>query len=104
MDNPGWSYDDILPYYKKSERIQITKYDHGYHGENGEIFINYTSPDPYNFQNFLTAITYLGFKEIDYNGTSRFQWTIDFYKRQYELLVLNVLRLVRSVDQLQKKK
>lgn len=27
--NRGWSYDEILPYFKKSEQIQIEKYDPG---------------------------------------------------------------------------
>lgn len=85
--NRGWSYDDILPYFKKSEQIQIAKYDPGYHGHSGEVFINYTQPDAINYKYFLEANKALGLDEIDYNGenqigVSRFQWTIDVNKRQ----------------------
>lgn len=84
--NLGWSYEKILPYFKKSEQIQIAKYDPGYHGHNGPLFINYTDPPPVNFENFYEGAKACGLEEIDYNGEnqigiSKFQWTIDFNKR-----------------------
>lgn len=84
--NIGWSYDEILPYFKKSEQIQVEKYDPGYHGHNGEVLINYTYPEAVNYDNFIEANKALGMEEVDYNGEnqigiSKFQWTIDFNKR-----------------------
>lgn len=36
LGNPGWSYDDVLPYFIKSEKnLQIYSVDQGYHGMNG---------------------------------------------------------------------
>lgn len=33
MGNSGWSYKDVLPYFKKSEdNLQIDLVDKGYHG------------------------------------------------------------------------
>ncbi|AUB34303.1 Choline dehydrogenase or related flavoprotein [Nostoc flagelliforme CCNUN1] len=35
--NPGWSYQDVLPYFKKSEN-QYCDAD-AYHGVNGELSV-----------------------------------------------------------------
>ena len=34
LGNPGWSWDDVLPYFKKSERRELEASDH--HGRDGE--------------------------------------------------------------------
>jgi choline dehydrogenase-like flavoprotein len=36
MGCPGWGYDDVLPYFKKSEADQLGL-DPGYHGKSGEL-------------------------------------------------------------------
>ncbi|XP_063539918.1 glucose dehydrogenase [FAD, quinone]-like [Cydia strobilella] len=40
--NPGWSYDEVLPYFKKSERnLNINVLDRAYHGVKGEQAVSY---------------------------------------------------------------
>ncbi|HTI03453.1 MAG TPA: GMC family oxidoreductase N-terminal domain-containing protein [Acidisoma sp.] len=39
MGCPGWSYDEVLPYFKKSEADQLGL-DPAYHGKSGELHVN----------------------------------------------------------------
>ncbi|XP_032522067.2 glucose dehydrogenase [FAD, quinone]-like [Danaus plexippus] len=40
LGNPGWSYHDVLPFFKKSERnVNIEALDAVYHGVQGEQFV-----------------------------------------------------------------
>ncbi|XP_023027366.2 glucose dehydrogenase [FAD, quinone] isoform X2 [Leptinotarsa decemlineata] len=82
----GWSYEEILPYFIKSERIQIADYDRGYHGTQGPLHVNYTAPRTSLSEPFFKACEEKGLKRIDYNGkntvgVSRMQFTINFNKR-----------------------
>nr|XP_023018588.1 glucose dehydrogenase [FAD, quinone]-like [Leptinotarsa decemlineata] len=84
--NDGWSYKEVLPYFIKSERIQIDEYDHGYHGTNGPLRVNYTAPHSTVSEPFFRACEEKGLKRIDYNGkdtlgVSRVQFNINFNKR-----------------------
>lgn len=46
MGNPGWGYDDILPYFLKSEdNLQINEVDPQYHRVGGMLPV---SKPPYN--------------------------------------------------------
>lgn len=38
--NPGWSYDDVLPYFKKSEQMLDTSVDPKYHGFSGPMKVS----------------------------------------------------------------
>lgn len=87
MGLEGWSFNDILPYYKKTERIQIESYDSEYHGTDGLLYVNYTAPNPINYDYYLEAAKLAGLKNVDYNGKnqlgiSKIQWIIDFNKKQ----------------------
>ena len=43
LGNEGWGYDDVLPFFKKSENHQqINELDSDYHGDSGEL--NVTLP------------------------------------------------------------
>uniref|UniRef100_A0A915JIE3 Glucose-methanol-choline oxidoreductase N-terminal domain-containing protein n=1 Tax=Romanomermis culicivorax TaxID=13658 RepID=A0A915JIE3_ROMCU len=47
MGNEGWSYQDVLPYFKKSESIAVEKLaDSGIHGLNGSMFVSEAEPTP----------------------------------------------------------
>lgn len=46
MGNPGWSYDEVLPFFMKSEdNIQINEVDRKYHATGGMLPV---SKFPYN--------------------------------------------------------
>ncbi|XP_057654062.1 glucose dehydrogenase [FAD, quinone]-like [Diorhabda carinulata] len=82
----GWSHDDLLPYFKKTEKIDINFYDEGYHGTDGLLSINYTYPNPVTYDAFLDANLLSGLKSVDYNGKNqigigKFQWTLNFNKK-----------------------
>jgi choline dehydrogenase len=47
LGNKGWGYDDVLPYFKRSETNHGATLDVGYHGHNGPLHITdrlYTHP------------------------------------------------------------
>ena len=64
----GWSYEDVLPYYKKAESMNNKDYvTSGYHGDGGPWRI--TENDQTGLADiFLEAGRQLGFKVGDYNG------------------------------------
>ncbi|XP_030761733.1 glucose dehydrogenase [FAD, quinone]-like [Sitophilus oryzae] len=39
-NNSGWSYDEVLPYFKKSEKAVFEPRDRFYHGDNGYVTIS----------------------------------------------------------------
>ncbi|CAD6231524.1 GSCOCG00001452001-RA-CDS [Cotesia congregata] len=67
--NNGWSYDDVLPYFIKSERFKIPEpYNASYHGKDGYLCVEHI---PYHMPlstEFLKAGKKLGWEIIDYNG------------------------------------
>lgn len=67
--NSGWSYRDVLPFFKKSEDCHLTHPDVGYHGENGGLSVeqmNILSPLT---SAYLAANQELGRKILyDFNG------------------------------------
>lgn len=82
LGNPGWTYDEILPYFKKSENCEIPDLDSRFHGQNGYLDINYASYVSPIGEIFLNATEELGYKLIDYNsdkkiGFSSTQATLD---------------------------
>ena len=87
--NKGWSYEEILPYFIKSEHNeQISEMDEGYHGKNGELNVAdplFTTPIGHAF---VEAGQKIGLqKNRDYNGKEQkgighFQFNIKNGKRQ----------------------
>lgn len=72
LGNAGWSYDEVLPYFKRAENNET----HGaseYHGAGGPLNVaELRSPSPLN-QAFLDAAALHGVSNIkDYNGAERF--------------------------------
>ena len=64
----GWSYEDVLPYFLKSEDILIDSLsDSKYHHKGGPLAVSYSHasniPDI-----FVKAGKELGYEEVDYNG------------------------------------
>ncbi|XP_072397271.1 glucose dehydrogenase [FAD, quinone]-like [Diabrotica undecimpunctata] len=87
MGNWGWSYSQILYYFKKSEYVALKSYDVGYHGTNGVLYVNQTAPPSIVAKYYIDANKEKHLKEIDYNGrrqigVSRIQFNQKDYKHQ----------------------
>ena len=66
----GWGWEDVLPYFKKSEDFQAEG-DEGYHGFGGPLTVSkaqYVTPCA---RAFVEAGKEIGLEEIDYNGASQ---------------------------------
>jgi len=87
LGNKGWSFDEVLPYFKKSEHNE--DYNDAHHGHEGPLNVTLGKEfqTPYA-QAFLEACQQSGIpKNRDYNGTTQlgvslFQFTIKEGKRQ----------------------
>lgn len=66
LGNEEWSYERVLPYFKKSENF--TKGNPVYHGHHGPVHVEYHRPYSPQFYAFLEANEELGQKIVDYNG------------------------------------
>ncbi|XP_066245363.1 alcohol dehydrogenase [acceptor]-like [Euwallacea similis] len=81
--NAGWSYDDILPYFKKPERATFTSnIDREYHGFDGPQATGIPNDTPLLTQALVDCHIDLGKTEKDYNGmdqdgVSRLQFFLD---------------------------
>ena len=68
----GWSYEDVLPYFKKSENyVGYGDIDEEYHGFDGPLYINkatYVTPLAHAL---VDAGKELGYEDVDYNGKSQ---------------------------------
>ena len=86
LGNKGWTYEEVLPYFKKSEHNEDIKND--YHEQGGPLNVGFskTFKTPYS-QIFIDACKEVGFAENkDYNGAEQkgaglFQNTIKKGKR-----------------------
>ncbi len=72
LGNPGWGYDDVLPYFKKSEANAIHR-NSPFHGVDGPLHItNLRSPSPLN-DIFLEACQSQGIPfNPDLNGANHY--------------------------------
>jgi choline dehydrogenase len=68
--NPGWGYESVLPYFKKSER-QIRGED-GFHGVDGEMDVSDTNYHLPVCDAFIDACAEAGFRTTgDFNGADQ---------------------------------
>ncbi|CAN5136249.1 GMC family oxidoreductase N-terminal domain-containing protein [soil metagenome] len=71
---PGWAYDDLLPYFKKSEGIQPSGdivVDPEAHSTDGPLGVSVRTPVIPAAQQFVTAAAAAGIPTGDYNGRDR---------------------------------
>jgi choline dehydrogenase len=71
MGNPGWSYDDVLPFFKRMERYEADG-DNAYRGRAGPLRV--TNPEPREpiFAALIKAAGEVGIVHArDYNGASQ---------------------------------
>jgi choline dehydrogenase len=87
LGNQGWSYDEVLPYFKQSEHN--ADHHNDYHGQGGPLHVEYNKGFSTPFQEaFIEACTHHGLpKNPDYNGAQQrgcghFQFTIKKGRRQ----------------------
>ncbi|XP_041971820.1 glucose dehydrogenase [FAD, quinone]-like [Aricia agestis] len=72
--NYGWSYDDVIPYYMKSERASLRgrKNTSTWHGKDGELNVEYPPFRSRLAKTFLDATKVLGHRRVDYNTADGF--------------------------------
>lgn len=70
LGNTGWSYDEVLPYFKKSENNERIHDD--YHGQGGPLNVSDLQSDNPLQKTFLTAATEVGYPiNSDFNGETQ---------------------------------
>lgn len=70
LGNPSWSYQEILPYFKKSEHNE--RFDNEYHGQNGPLNVDDATDASDLNKLFLKACDEFGLPENpDYNGAQQ---------------------------------
>ncbi|XP_050309141.1 glucose dehydrogenase [FAD, quinone]-like [Anthonomus grandis grandis] len=71
--NSKWSYENCLPYFKKSETADFNvDIDNVYHGFNGPQNISIVEDTPILSNELINAFKELGMNEGDYNGASQY--------------------------------
>lgn len=86
LGNDGWSYQDVLPYFKKSECNRDV--DNDYHGQKGPLHVQYGESPSELSPLFIKACTESGLPiNQDYNGAEQLgcqmlQFTIQNGQRQ----------------------
>uniref|UniRef100_A0A1B6MEC3 Glucose-methanol-choline oxidoreductase N-terminal domain-containing protein n=1 Tax=Graphocephala atropunctata TaxID=36148 RepID=A0A1B6MEC3_9HEMI len=69
LGNEGWGYDDVLPYFLKSEDIRVPWLRNSpYHANQGNLTVGYAPFTTGAFKYFLEAGRELGYPFNDYNG------------------------------------
>lgn len=71
MGNPGWSYEQLLPYFLKSENSQLDRQDEGYHAQGGQLNVEYPPYRTKSAQAFVKSAQEAGYDLVDYNGKSQ---------------------------------
>ena len=70
LGNKGWSYQDVLPYFKKAEHNH--NFNNEYHGQQGPLHVSRPQSDNPFQQRFLDAAQQAGFKQTDdFNGAEQ---------------------------------
>ena len=76
MGAEGWNYDNVLPYFIKSENYRALDVESGYHGQGGYLTVDrdsYVTPIAHNF---IDAGRELGYNEVDYNGREQIGFSL----------------------------
>lgn len=72
LGNDGWSYDDILPYFRKVEHFEVDdQYDPKYHGKDGYLSVGYAPYKTKIADALIEAGLQSGLPYVDYNGRSQ---------------------------------
>lgn len=72
MGNPGWSYDEIFPYFLKSERASLRGLENSsFHGNEGLLNVEFPVFRTNLARTFVKGAREVGHKKIDQNGKSQ---------------------------------
>ncbi|CAH1181830.1 unnamed protein product [Phyllotreta striolata] len=75
MGNPGWCYEDVLPFFLKSENYHHTDpkapVEWIYHGRSGPLWVEQPMPRHLHHKIFLKANEEMGYTIRDVNGESQ---------------------------------
>lgn len=72
MGNTGWSYQDVLPYFKKIENFSIPEFQNPkYHGNNGYLSVGYVPYHTKIAEAIVESGIQNGLKYVDYNGPTQ---------------------------------
>lgn len=71
MGNTGWSYDEVLPYFKKLETSRIPHEESELRGHDGPITVSEVEWKSESAKQFVKAAQELGLPYVDYNGKSQ---------------------------------
>jgi choline dehydrogenase-like flavoprotein len=78
--NPGWSYDEILPYYKKIETANIRDFqNNGFHGFDGPVSVEDVPFRSQISHTMIKAANLSGYPYVDYN--SDFQMGVSYMQQ-----------------------
>ena len=72
----GWRYDNVLPYFKKSEHYQDNDGDSDFHGYGGPLNVEKGSYVPLVSNIFIQAGLELGYDKVDYNGREQIGFSL----------------------------
>ncbi|XP_050740222.1 glucose dehydrogenase [FAD, quinone]-like [Eriocheir sinensis] len=81
LGNPGWDYESVLPYFKRSEDFQgpLPPGAEAFHGRGGPLGVTRSAKSSPVTQAFLAAGRELGFSEVDSNSGSQVGFARSFY-------------------------
>lgn len=69
MGNPGWSFDEVLPYFLKTEKMEIPEYQNSsFHGTKGLLSVDRPAYKTKLADAFLEAGRELNYDVIDQNA------------------------------------
>lgn len=68
LGNDGWCFNDVLPYFLKSENAYLHNFDRKFHQQGGPLHIENPQFVSDFAESFLEASKELGLKVVDYNG------------------------------------
>lgn len=71
MGSTGWSFDDVLPYFKKLENYQIPNSDPSFYGSSGPVTVQYVDYQSVLSKAFIGGMKELGLAEVNYNGKTQ---------------------------------
>lgn len=67
--NPGWSWNEILPYFKKLEHANIRDFgDNGFHGKSGRLSVEDCPFRSKIAEAFVAGAQQAGYRYLDYNS------------------------------------